>query len=78
MNKKEVNVTVRWVLTSLKPWMIFCLFIFGVTSSFEGVLNGYILGYIPRLNVKDWQQPDRIWNRCGFILSNRLYFSFLI
>ena len=53
MNKKEVNVTVRWVLSNLKPWMIFCLFIFGVTSSFEGVLNGYILGYIPRLNVKD-------------------------
>ncbi|MEB3363719.1 hypothetical protein SDC49_08190 [Lactobacillus sp. R2/2] len=53
MNKKEVNVTVRWVLSNLKPWMIFGLFIFGVTSSFEGVLNGYILGYIPRLNVKD-------------------------
>ena len=53
MYKKEVNVTVRWVLSNLKPWMIFGLFIFGVTSSFEGVLNGYILGYIPRLNVKD-------------------------
>ena len=53
MNKKEVNVTLKWVLSNLNPWMILCLFIFGVTSSFEGVLNGYILGYIPRLNVKD-------------------------
>ena len=53
MNKKEVNVTLKWVLQNLNPWMILCLFIFGVTSSFEGVLNGYILGYIPRLNVKD-------------------------
>lgn len=69
MNKKEVNVTLKWVLSNLNPWMILSLLIFGVTSSFEGVLNGYILGYIPRLNVKDGN---------SFIIFNRLCFSFLI
>lgn len=53
MKLRKEKLSIKWVLKNLKPWIIILMLMFGVASSFEGVLNGYILGYIPNLNVKN-------------------------
>lgn len=53
MKHQNGKINTKWVLRNLNPILLLVMLIIGIVSSFEGVLNGTILGYTQNLNAKN-------------------------
>lgn len=51
--KKKKNIDLKWFLFHTPKYLIFLIILFSITSSFEGVLNGYVMGQVVKLDFKD-------------------------
>lgn len=49
MKEKEVQINLKWVLSVLPVNLIVIIIILAITSSFEGVINGYVLGQMTNI-----------------------------
>ncbi|BCD38689.1 hypothetical protein [Lactobacillus helveticus] len=49
MKEKEVQINLKWVLSVLTVNLIVIIIILAITSSFEGVINGYVLGQMTNI-----------------------------
>lgn len=47
--EKEVQINLKWVLSVLPVNLIVIIIILAITSSFEGVINGYVLGQMTNI-----------------------------
>ena len=44
MNVKKTQINLRWVLSVLPVRFTIAIIVLSITSSFEGVINGYVMG----------------------------------
>lgn len=54
MKEKEVQINLKWVLSVLPVNLIVIIIILAVTSSFEGVINGYVLGQMTNISFHNF------------------------
>lgn len=54
MKEKEVQINLKWVLPVLPVNLIVIIIILAVTSSFEGVINGYVLGQMTNISFHNF------------------------
>lgn len=54
MKEKEVQINLKWVLSVLPVNLIVIIIILAVTSSFEGIINGYVLGQMTNISFHNF------------------------
>lgn len=54
MKEKEVQINLKWVLSVLPVNLIVIIIILAVTSSFDGVINGYVLGQMTNISFHNF------------------------
>lgn len=55
MKSKEIQISLKWVLKNLPSKLILAIVILSITSSFEGVINGYVLGQMTNIAFHNFQ-----------------------
>lgn len=55
MKTKVIQINLKWVLKNLPAKLILAIIIFSITSSFEGVINGYVLGQMTNIAFHNFQ-----------------------
>lgn len=58
MKEKEVQINLKWVLSVLPVNLIVIIVILAVTSSFEGVINGYVLGQMTNISFHNFANVE--------------------
>ncbi|MDU6569175.1 MAG: ABC transporter ATP-binding protein [Lactobacillus johnsonii] len=58
MKEKEVQINLKWVLSVLPVNLIVIIIILAVTSSFEGVINGYVLGQMTNISFHNFANVE--------------------
>ncbi len=49
MNEKKIQINLRWVLSVLPVRFTIAIIVLSITSSFEGVINGYVMGQMTNI-----------------------------
>lgn len=49
----QVKINLKWILETLPTPLIAAIIILGIISSFEAILNGYVMGQIIKVNLSD-------------------------
>ncbi|MDO4912763.1 MAG: ABC transporter ATP-binding protein [Lactobacillus sp.] len=75
---KQINY--KWVLKNLPVPLTLAVIILSVFSSFEGVLNGYIFGQLPKLNIADTKELIIFCSLAllGYVITYTSLYLFLI
>lgn len=55
MKTKVIQINLKWVLKNLPAKLILAIIILSITSSFEGVINGYVLGQMTNIAFHNFQ-----------------------
>lgn len=55
MKTKVIQINLKWVLKNLPAKLILAIIILSITSSFEGVINGYVLGQMTNIAFYNFQ-----------------------
>ena len=55
MKTKVIQINLKWVLKNLPAKLILAIIILSITSSFEGVINGYVLGQMTNITFHNFQ-----------------------
>ncbi|WP_431462696.1 ABC transporter ATP-binding protein [Lactobacillus crispatus] len=55
MKTKVIQINLKWVLKNLPAKLILAIIILSITSSFEGVINGYVLGQMTNIAFHSFQ-----------------------
>lgn len=55
MKTKVIQINLKWVLKNLPAKLILAVIILSITSSFEGVINGYVLGQMTNIAFHNFQ-----------------------
>ena len=55
MKTKVIQINLKWVLKNLPAKLILAIIILSITSSFEGVINGYVLGQMTNIAYHNFQ-----------------------
>lgn len=55
MKTKVIQINLKWVLKNLPAKLILAIIILSSTSSFEGVINGYVLGQMTNIAFHNFQ-----------------------
>lgn len=55
MKTKVIQINLKWVLKNLPAKLILAIIILSITSSFEGVINGYLLGQMTNIAFHNFQ-----------------------
>lgn len=49
MKKQQNRINIKWVLSTIPTRLILVIIILSITSSFEGAINGYVLGQMTKI-----------------------------
>ncbi|MEJ6348975.1 ABC transporter ATP-binding protein [Holzapfeliella sp. He02] len=76
----QVKINLKWILETLPTPLIVAIIILGITSSFEAILNGYIMGQIIKVNLSDLGSVTRFILQAfiAYLITYLSAYSFLM
>ena len=55
MEEQKTHIDIKWVLSTIPNKLILVIIILSITSSFEGVINGYVLGQMTKIVFNNFE-----------------------